>query len=178
LARPKTKHRNLKTFGSRVCVKQSGNRRCKLDHNNFTEIFLGYTATTQNITYLDLTSGIVKSSHHAIFDEAWYLQPAVLPLHSYSMTLAWRLTMTSSHPAARPPLHKPTYPPHGHPCAPHRAHPTTRNSCLHLRRHSTLPSHFALLPNHMSPLPPRCVPKWSHPQPLVKHLPRMSLVSS
>jgi hypothetical protein len=25
--------------------------------------------------YLDLTAGIVKSSHHAIFNEAWYLQP-------------------------------------------------------------------------------------------------------
>ncbi len=130
----------LKTFGSRVCVKQSGNRRCKLDHNDFTGIFLGYTATTQNIIYLDLTSGIVKSSHHVIFDEAWYLQPSCPPAAQLPMTLAWRLATTSSHPAARPPFHKPTYPPHGHPCAPHRAHPTTRNTCLHLRRHSTLPS--------------------------------------
>jgi hypothetical protein len=37
-------------------------------------IFLGYTATDQNIIYLDLDSGIVKQSHHATFDEAWYLQ--------------------------------------------------------------------------------------------------------
>jgi hypothetical protein len=44
----------LKTFGSRVCIKQSGVRRCKLDRNDFTGIFLGYTATTQNIIYLDL----------------------------------------------------------------------------------------------------------------------------
>ena len=29
--------------------------------------------------YLDLTSGIVKSCHHAIFDEAWYLQPTRPP---------------------------------------------------------------------------------------------------
>jgi hypothetical protein len=64
----------LKTFGSCICIKQSGVGRCKLDRNNFTGIFLGYTATTQNIIYLDLTSGIVKSCHHAIFDEAWYLQ--------------------------------------------------------------------------------------------------------
>jgi hypothetical protein len=35
----------LKTFGSRVCVRQSGTRRCKLDHHDFTGIFLGYTAT-------------------------------------------------------------------------------------------------------------------------------------
>jgi hypothetical protein len=65
----------LKTFGLRVCVKVSGTRHCKLDHHDFTGIFLGYTATDQNIMYLDLTSGIIKSCHHAIFDEAWYLQP-------------------------------------------------------------------------------------------------------
>jgi hypothetical protein len=28
----------------------------------------------RNIVYLDLDSGIVKCSHHAQFDEAWYLQ--------------------------------------------------------------------------------------------------------
>jgi hypothetical protein len=59
-------------FGTGVC-------RCKLDHHDFTGIFIGYTATTQNIIYLDLTSGIVKSCHHAIFDEAWYLQPTRPP---------------------------------------------------------------------------------------------------
>ena len=69
----------LKTFGSRVCVKMTGTRRCKLDHHDFTGIFLGYTATDQNIIYLDLTSGIVKSCHHAVFDEAWYLQPSRPP---------------------------------------------------------------------------------------------------
>jgi hypothetical protein len=65
---------HLKTFGSRVCVKQTGSRRCKLDRHDFTGIFLGYTATDQNILYLDLDSGIVKWCHHAVFDEAWYLQ--------------------------------------------------------------------------------------------------------
>ena len=34
------------------------------------------TATDQNIIYLDTTSGIVKSCHHAVFNEAWYLQPS------------------------------------------------------------------------------------------------------
>ena len=33
----------------------------------------------QNIVYLVLDSGIVKQSHHATFDEAWYLQPACPP---------------------------------------------------------------------------------------------------
>ncbi len=65
---------HFKTFGSPVCVKRTGSRRCKLDRSNFTGIFLGYTATDQNIIYLNLDSGIVKSCHHAVFDEAWYLQ--------------------------------------------------------------------------------------------------------
>ena len=48
---------------------------CKLDHHNFMGLCLGYTATDQNIIYLDISSGIVKFCHHAVFDEAWYLQP-------------------------------------------------------------------------------------------------------
>jgi hypothetical protein len=33
----------------------------------------------QNILYLDLDSGIVKSCHHAVFDKAWYMQPTRPP---------------------------------------------------------------------------------------------------
>jgi len=66
--------RHLRTFGSRVCVKRTGHRRAKLDKHDFRGIFLGYTATDKNIRYIDLDSGIVKTSHHAVFDEAWYLQ--------------------------------------------------------------------------------------------------------
>jgi hypothetical protein len=65
----------LKTFGSWGCVKRSGSHHCKLDLHNFTGIFLGYTATNQNIMYLDMTTGIFKSCHHLVFDKAWYLQP-------------------------------------------------------------------------------------------------------
>ena len=65
----------LNMFGSRVCVKQSGDRQSKLDRHDFTGIFLGYTASDHNIRYLDLDSGVVKSSHHAVFDEAWYMHP-------------------------------------------------------------------------------------------------------
>jgi hypothetical protein len=70
---------NLKMFGTRVCVKRTGVRWCKLDCHDFTGIFLGYTATDQNILYLDLDLGIVKLCHHAIFDEAWYMQPTRPP---------------------------------------------------------------------------------------------------
>jgi hypothetical protein len=70
---------HLKMFGSCVCVKRMGSRHCKLDRHNFTGIFLGYTATEQNIIYLNTSSGVVKSCHHAVFDEAWYLQPTRPP---------------------------------------------------------------------------------------------------
>ena len=50
-----------------------------MDRHDFTGIFLWYTATDQNIVYLDMDSSIVKQSHHATFDEAWYLQPACPP---------------------------------------------------------------------------------------------------
>ncbi len=70
----------LKMFGSHVCIKQTGSRRSKLDHHDFTGIFLGYTATDQNIFYLDTSSSVVKSCHHALFDEAWYLQPSCPPV--------------------------------------------------------------------------------------------------
>jgi hypothetical protein len=70
---------NLKLFGARICVKRTGVRWCQLDRHDFTGIFLGYTATDQNILYLDLDSGIVKSCHHAVFDEAWYMQPTRPP---------------------------------------------------------------------------------------------------
>ncbi len=111
----------LKTFGLHVCVKMSGTHRCKLDHNDFTGIFLGYTATDQNIVYLDLTSGIVKSCHHAVFDEAWYLQLHRPPVRrNYCTTLASR----QSPMLSRSTVHLPTSPStpfrpspfHGHLC--------------------------------------------------------------
>ena len=71
--------KDLKVFGVQVCVKQTGKRRAKLDRHDFTGIFLGYTATEKNIRYIDVTSGVTKSCHHAVFDEAWYLQPTRPP---------------------------------------------------------------------------------------------------
>jgi hypothetical protein len=69
----------LRLFGSRVSVKVTGKRRAKLDRHDFTGIFVGYTATDDNIRYIDVQTGLVKASHHAVFDEAWYLQPARPP---------------------------------------------------------------------------------------------------
>jgi transposase InsO family protein len=64
--RPNLKH--LRIFGSRVCIKQSGKRRAKLDQHHFDGIFIGYMATNHNIHYIDIVSGIVKHSHHTVFD--------------------------------------------------------------------------------------------------------------
>ena len=69
----------LRVFGSRVCVKCTGHRRSKLDRHDFTGIFIGYTATDNNITHIDLDSRLVKTSHHAQFNEAWYLQDSRPP---------------------------------------------------------------------------------------------------
>jgi hypothetical protein len=54
---------HLKLFGSWVCVKVSESRHSKLDRHDFKGIFLGYTATDQNIVYLNLNMGVVKQSH-------------------------------------------------------------------------------------------------------------------
>ena len=56
---------NLRVFGSRVFVKQLGARRAKLGKHDFTGIFLGYTATDANIRYVDTSTSLVKTSHHA-----------------------------------------------------------------------------------------------------------------
>jgi hypothetical protein len=64
----------LNFFGAWVCIKCTSTCRVKLDHHNFMGIFLGYSSSDQNICYLDLNYGIVKTCHHAQFGEAWYLQ--------------------------------------------------------------------------------------------------------
>jgi hypothetical protein len=58
----------LKLFGSRVCIEQSGFKLSKLDQQDFKGLFLGCTATDQNIVYLDLDSGVLKARHYAQFD--------------------------------------------------------------------------------------------------------------
>ena len=114
--KPDLKH--LRTFGARVCVKRTGKRRAKLDRHDFTGIFLGYTATDQNIWYIDVKSGLVKDCHHAIFDEAWYLQPSRPPaaqlLYDLGLSTSYDTTMPpeppTPTPSPYPPLFLPTKP--------------------------------------------------------------------
>ena len=92
-----------------MCVKQTGKRRSKLDKHDFTGIFIGYTATDQNIRYVDEKT--VNSCHHAVFDKAWYLHPNRPPTAQllYNMGLCSESDMVK----APPPFPMPTafYPP-------------------------------------------------------------------
>jgi hypothetical protein len=81
-----------------MCVKQTGNWRGKLDHHDFIGILIGYTALAQNIIYIDLKSGLVKCSHHAQFNEAWYLQPH----HPPAVQLLYNLGLKDDNKAILP----------------------------------------------------------------------------
>jgi hypothetical protein len=72
----------LKLFGSYICVKRAGTLWGKLDQHDFSGVFLGYASTDQNLQYIELTSGIIKTSHHTQFEKAWYLQPHQPPAAS------------------------------------------------------------------------------------------------
>ena len=75
-------------FDSQVCVKRNGKRRVKLDHHDFMGIFLGFTATDNSVRCIDVNTGIVKTSHHAVFDKAWYLQVSRPPASQLLYDLA------------------------------------------------------------------------------------------
>ncbi|EJK69950.1 hypothetical protein THAOC_08742 [Thalassiosira oceanica] len=106
--------RRLRTFGSRVCVKRTGHRRAKLDKHHFTGIFIGYSATDRNIRYIDLDSSRrdVRTCAHAVFDEAWYLQPSRPPAAEllYNLGLRDESDFVAS-PLAPAPERLATYPP-------------------------------------------------------------------
>jgi hypothetical protein len=114
--------RHMKVFGSCVCVRQSRKRGAKLVHHHFDGMFIGFTAMDQNIRYIDVNSGGVKRSHHAVFDEAWYLQTAhpsaAQLLHELGLQdekdnapiLPPNTDTTALYPPC-PSAHKPSFPP-------------------------------------------------------------------
>jgi dUTP pyrophosphatase len=65
----------LRVFGSPVICRSPGKRPAKLDIHAVTGIFLGFTATEQNIYYQDTTSKCIKIATHVSFDEAGYTLP-------------------------------------------------------------------------------------------------------
>jgi hypothetical protein len=135
--RPNLLH--FRIFGLRVCIKQSGKRRAKLDQHHFDGIFIGYMATNNNIFYIDIVSGIVKHSHHVVFDKAWYLQPSCPPaaqlLYDIGLqddTLPTALQLATDPTVALPP-----------PCPKKYPDPSPIGSAHHLH----LPLHESATPN-------------------------------
>lgn len=93
----------LKTFGSRVCVKRTGHRQAKLDKHHFDGLFIGYSCSDENIRYIDLSSGRVKLCHHAYFDECWYLQDSRPPAAQLLYDLGVAFDQPEPPPPAQPP---------------------------------------------------------------------------
>jgi hypothetical protein len=60
----------LKIFGTRIYAKKPGKRSFKLDHHTATGYYLGTTASTKNILYIDKILECIKNATHVIFDEA------------------------------------------------------------------------------------------------------------
>ncbi len=71
--RPNLKH--VQVFGSPIIARQPGKRPAKLDSNSSVGIFLGYTATANNIYYMDHNPKKIKIGTHVVFDEAGYTIP-------------------------------------------------------------------------------------------------------
>ena len=66
---------NLRTFGCCIFAKKPGKWLAKLDHHTSNGIFLGYTATSTNVYFIDHKTRSVKTGVHAIFDEAHFIVP-------------------------------------------------------------------------------------------------------
>lgn len=60
----------LRIFGCPIVVKNPGKRPAKLDHHTSSGIFLGYTATDNNVYYRDNKTKRIKIATHVQFDEA------------------------------------------------------------------------------------------------------------
>ena len=73
--RPNVKH--LRIFGSKVYTRKTGKRAAKLDIHTFSGRFLGFTATPNNITYIDDKSKRIKTGVHVIFDEAHFSETSI-----------------------------------------------------------------------------------------------------
>ena len=68
--------RRLRIFGCPVVVRNLGRKPAKLDLHTTAGIFLGYTATEKNITYMDSVTKRFKTATHVVFDEAGMTLPA------------------------------------------------------------------------------------------------------
>lgn len=62
----------LRIFGSRVVAHKPEKRPSKLSQHSFNGLFLRFAKTMRNIVYYDTKTRRVKTSTHAIFDEAHF----------------------------------------------------------------------------------------------------------
>ena len=62
--------RNLKLFEARTTVRRPGKRVGKVSAHYYTGIFLRYAKTMKIVVYIDTTTKKIKTSSHAVFDEA------------------------------------------------------------------------------------------------------------
>lgn len=67
--------KRLHIFGSPIIARLPGKCPPKLDTHAVKGIFLGYTATMNNIYYMDIHTSEVKITTHVVFDEAGYTIP-------------------------------------------------------------------------------------------------------
>ena len=75
------KHPNascLCIFGSKVYIRKPSNCKDKLDFNLTDGVFVGYTATLDNIVYIDAHSGYKGRAKHAKFDKSNFTQNSYL----------------------------------------------------------------------------------------------------
>jgi len=77
----------LRVFGSRVFARKPGSDKwAKLDKKNTNGIFLGFTATDNNVYFRDDSSGRILTSTHVLFDEAHMSTPSnSTPLGAHSL---------------------------------------------------------------------------------------------
>ena len=69
-----TKPNLQQLFGSRITVGKPGKRVGKIGSHHYNGIFLRYAKTMRNFVYIDTTTKRIKTSSHAVFDEAHYSQ--------------------------------------------------------------------------------------------------------
>jgi dUTP pyrophosphatase len=67
--------KSLRIFGCPVVTRLPGRRPAKLDPHTATGVFLGYTATENNIYFRDNATQQVKVATHVTFDEAGFILP-------------------------------------------------------------------------------------------------------
>ena len=73
LTDPQLKLKNLRTFVSRIYVRNPGKIDAKLDHHISNNVFVGYTVTNNNVYYIDDATNNLKIGTHTLFDGAQFI---------------------------------------------------------------------------------------------------------